>query len=112
MSTDNACPVLSAIEHTVTFSFYDNPGDVVRTTGGDWARLTGVTVHLYDDREPRIWAGGRRCRKDGEPDRRMGNISTSVELPDPDVWIDRARRALLRSTQLNTAGRDLTDGLL
>jgi hypothetical protein len=88
------------VEHTVTFSLHDNPGDVVRTTGGDWARLTGVTVHLYNDREPRIWAGGRRCRKDGNPDRRMGNIGTSVELPDPDVWIERARQAI--TEQANT----------
>lgn len=76
------------VEHTVTF-VWDEPGEVVRTTDGQWARLDGVTVHL-NNRMPHIWAGGIRCRKNGEPDKRMGKVGVSVELPDPELWIERA----------------------
>lgn len=92
------------VDHTVTF-LLASPGDVLPMTDRGWARLTGITVHLYEDRPARVYAGGQRCRKDGERDKRMGNVIVSVELPDPEVWIARAweqahRTAALRAEDL------------
>ena len=81
------------VEHTVRFSFDDGEGDVLpvgfTTPVGGYARLDSVVVHLA--RHSYVHASGIRCRKNGEPDKRMGQRSSPVVLPDEQAWMDKAR---------------------
>ena len=79
----------TGIEHTVYFQLDEGEGPVLKTRDGRYARLDAVTVHLRE-RGSDVWAGATRCRKDGQPDGRMGRVSVSVDVPDPEHWIRRA----------------------
>lgn len=81
------------IEHSVMFLLGEDEGDVLLSRYG-YARLRAVTVHLRP-KGPMISASGDRCRKNGEPDGRMGGrVCVPVDLPDPALWIDRAVSAV------------------
>ena len=81
-------PVKTAITHEVAFRLDPGEGDVVRSRGTGWVRLTNVTISLRPDGTTRVWAAGDYCRKDGTPDKRRGGPTlVSVDLPDPKEWI-------------------------
>lgn len=82
------------VDHSVMFLLDKGEGEVVRTATG-YGQVSGVTVHLRDEREPQVHVSVRRCRKNGEDDKRMGNNThTGADLPDVDVWVQRAREAI------------------
>lgn len=78
------------IDHEVMFLLDDNEGEVVPQGRTGYIHITGITVHLGEKRAT-VWAGGYRCRKDGQLGIGWGKTCTSVELPDPDKWIDKAK---------------------
>lgn len=94
----------TVVDHSVMFLLDDDEGDVVSVGSSEpisppaYARLGGVTVHLHGDGRTRVSAGGIRCRKNGEPDKRMGKTITSVVLPDEDAWVEKAR-TIVRESQ-------------
>jgi hypothetical protein len=90
------------VEHTVMFWLDEQDEDsAVYGYERGYARLTGVTVHLRP-RGAEVWAGGRRCRKDGQIGKGWGVTCVSIsELPEAEKqkWIDRANRAVAFSVE-------------
>lgn len=79
------------IEHVVWFGLEEGEGAVVPIRGMNaYGRIMGVTVRLNGNREPMVTAQGRRCRKDGERDRRIGNVLMPVVVNEAE-WVERAR---------------------
>jgi hypothetical protein len=86
------------IEHTVMFLLDADEGPIVPgASHNQYFRMDGVTVHLSANRPPRVWAGGLRCKKDGGASTAWGRFSMTVECPDPDKWIERARAAVQKA---------------
>jgi hypothetical protein len=79
------------IDQKVLFILSASEQFVVPRRGRGYVRVDGITVSFPHGREPQVWAGGIICRKDGEPGRGWGKTSTSVDLPDVEPWIERAR---------------------
>ena len=94
------------ISHKVTFFLDDEEGQIILAKNL-YIHLTAVTVHLNDKREgslfgkgARVWAGGYRCRKDGQLGKGWGRTTTTIGLPEQDEtrWIERAEAIIYSTT--------------
>lgn len=81
----------TSVDHTVWFTLEEGEGATVPAGDRRYARVDGITVHLYGDGRVQVHAGGMLCRKDGTDDKRRGRTITSVTLPDEAEWVERAK---------------------
>lgn len=79
------------VDREVSFTLTDGP--IVKRDDGRYFRIDFVKVRLPQDREPQIHSSGHRVAKDGHLPATWGNTISSAPLPDPDVWVERARNA-------------------
>ncbi len=80
------------VEHTVTYILANADRYVVpRRHGKGQALVDAVTVNFLANGQTRVWAGGTVCNKDGTFGKRRGRSNETVDLPDADEWIRRAR---------------------
>ena len=82
------------VEHEVMFMLDPTERYVVRRRHMAGYVLVGwITVHLHHDRRVWVTASGTICKKDGSPSA-VTRMNETVDLPDVDRWIERARAAL------------------
>jgi hypothetical protein len=85
------------VQRKVTFWLGPEDQRVVQGRALTYFMLHTVMVRLSSDRDPGVWASGRRCKKDGSFSSAWGNYSIwgnysmSVYLDDSEAWITRAR---------------------
>jgi hypothetical protein len=80
------------IDHCVRFTLEDSEGPILPQRRVGYARLDHVTVDLLANGRCMVWAGALTCRKDGQPDKRLGGKQlVSVDLPDEEKWVQKAR---------------------
>ncbi len=83
------------VEHTISFHLSDSERFVVpRRHRQGYVSVGYVTVCLHSDQ--RVWttASGSVCKKDGTPSA-VTRMNESIDLPDVDLWVERARRLLI-----------------
>ena len=83
------------VDHEVYFRLEGNDRFIVRrrrTLG--YALVDWITVHVPAGRHPWVSAGGTVVKKDGTLMAHRGRTSESVDLPDTDYWIERAKRQI------------------
>lgn len=86
------------IEYEVSFRLDESEQYVVMGRAkGSYVMLeyVSVTRRVGHSKPARVYANGRRVKKNGETDKRIGeHVYMNVDLPNEHVWIDRAQRVI------------------
>jgi hypothetical protein len=82
---------ITTVEYRITFRLGTDEQKALPARGHNCYVLLDTVVVEIGGKRPLLTAMGRRCRKDGTFSPHWGNMTTLVDLPDPEVWIERAK---------------------